>query len=156
MISALALARRPCIAGQGFTLIELLIALAIVGILSALAWPGYTAVLQRAQRNDAKLALLALQFHQERHYLRNFTYTDSLVAPPAEGGLGTGDRSASGAYMLSVALREQGQRYLATAVPAPGGRQAADRACATFTINEAGQRGATDAAGADATAACWK
>jgi type IV pilus assembly protein PilE len=141
---------------NGFTLIELLIALAIVGILSALAWPGYTAVLQRAQRNDAKLALLALQFHQERHYLQHFAYADNLIAPPAEGGLGTGTRSASGAYVLSVTLLDQGQRYLATAVPTRSARQAGDRACAAFTINEAGQRGATDAAGADATTTCWK
>ena len=43
----------------GFTLLELLVTLAIVGILTAIAWPGYGAVMRRAQRDEARLALLA-------------------------------------------------------------------------------------------------
>ncbi len=53
---------------HGFSLLELLVTLAIVGILTAIAWPGYGAVMQRAQRNDARLALLGIQYAEELRY----------------------------------------------------------------------------------------
>lgn len=141
---------------RGFTLIELLIALTVVAILSAIAWPGYGAIMHRAQRHDARLALLELQHDQERHYLRHFEYTDLLTDPPAAGGLGRSDRSRSGEYQLSVTLRADGQGYIAHAVPAPESRQARDRTCARFSLDQTGRHAATDAAGADSTASCWR
>lgn len=141
--------------GRGFTLIELLIALAIVAILSAIAWPGYGAVIRRAQRQDARLALLELQHEQERHYLRHFAYTDRLTASRADGGLARSGHSPSGEYLLSVTLRADGQGFVAEAVADTQSRQAHDRQCARFTVDEKGRRTATDSTGNDSTAACW-
>lgn len=50
----------------GYTVIEVVIALAIVGILLALAVPGYLRYLQRADRAEAVRALLAASACQER------------------------------------------------------------------------------------------
>lgn len=139
---------------HGFTLIELLIALAVVAILSAIAWPGYGAVMQRAQRHDARLALLELQHAQERHYLRHFEYTDQLTAARTDGGLG--HSGGVGDYGLSINLDANGQGYTAHAVPQPGTRQARDLACARFSLDHTGRHAATDSSGADSTAACWR
>lgn len=139
----------------GFTLIELLITLAVVAILSAIAWPGYGAVIRRAQRQDARLALLDLQHAQERHYLRHFSYTDRLEGTRADGGLGLGGLSPQGEYRLAVEVDADGQGYLARAVPLARGRQAQDHQCASFSVDETGRRTAADSAGGDTTTTCW-
>ena len=46
---------------QGFTLIELMIVVAIVGILSAIAYPSYAEYIRRGHRADARAGLLQAQ-----------------------------------------------------------------------------------------------
>jgi type IV pilus assembly protein PilE len=140
----------------GVTLLELMVTLAVLALLCAIAWPGYGAVMQRAQRIEARLALLELQHAQERHYLRYFAYTDRLEEATSTGGLGRSARTATGAYSLSVRLRNAAQGYVAEAVVHPDGRQAGDATCARFTLDETGQQSARSADGQDTTAACWQ
>lgn len=146
-------ARQP---GSGFTLVELLVALAVLALLCAIAWPGYGAVVHRAQRTEARLALLELQHAEERHYLHTFAYTDRIAEAPDAGGLGRAAVTGSGAYELSVTLRNEGQGYRAEAVVRAGGRQARDFACARFAIDETGRRSSQDAQGRDTTDECWR
>ncbi|HTQ36149.1 MAG TPA: type IV pilin protein [Steroidobacteraceae bacterium] len=141
---------------RGFSLLELLVALAIAALLAAIAWPGYGAIIRRAQRNDARLALLAIQHSEELHYQATSTYTDALTLAAADGGLGLAARSSAGDYELAVSLGGDGQHYTASARALPEGRQAADLACATLMLDDIGTRGATDAAGRDATTQCWR
>lgn len=148
--------QRPHSRPHGFTLLELLVALAIVAILCGLAWPSYGPVMQQARRNEARLALLELQYALERHYLRHFAYTDQLETPAESGGLGRSAATSSGAYRLSVALREHGQGYVAEAVAHEQGPQSRDAACMRFTIDEKGVRSARDARGVETTAQCWR
>ena len=73
---------------RGFTLIEVLIALAIVGILSAIAIPSYFSYIERANRADAKATLMdATQFMQRFYSLHNSYSTQrdgrTRVALPA-------------------------------------------------------------------------
>jgi type IV pilus assembly protein PilE len=141
---------------RGFTLLELLVTLVIVAILAALAWPGYGAIIRKAQRNDARLALLTIQHAEELHYQRFNAYTEALTVAPDSGGLGLPARSLAGSYALTVSTSDDGQHYSAMARALPQGRQAADHACAQFLIDETGQRAAMDARGFDNAAACWR
>jgi type IV pilus assembly protein PilE len=141
---------------RGFTLVELLAAIAIVGILTAIAWPGYGAVMRRAQRDEARLALLGIQYAEELRYQSFHSYSGQVAGATTDGGLGLAERSASGSYQLTVALLDDGQRYTATARPLVQGRQAADRSCMALWLDETGRRGATDADGRDTAALCWR
>jgi len=131
---------------RGFTLIELLVSVAIVGVLSAAALPTYQGVVHRSQRTDARLALLWVQYQQERHYAANNTYADAL--PDLTAPAGTAGRSAAGDYDLAVTLTNGGQGYVATALAHAGGRQARDSDCRWLSINELGQRRSATATGA--------
>ena len=54
---------------RGFTLIEVMIALAVVAILAAVAYPAYQDQVLRAKRTEGKVALLKAAQLQERNYL---------------------------------------------------------------------------------------
>lgn len=66
------LSRQP-----GFTLIELIIVMAIVGILVAIAYPGYREFVRDGRRADAKAALMDLASGMERYYSENLTYQNA-------------------------------------------------------------------------------
>lgn len=59
---------------QGFTLIELMIAVAIVAILMAVAYPSYRDYVLRGQLVDATTGLATVRANMERHFLDNRTY----------------------------------------------------------------------------------
>jgi len=59
---------------NGFTLIELVIAIAIVGILAAIALPSYNASINKSRRADAQGALTSFANAMERHFTSNGTY----------------------------------------------------------------------------------
>jgi len=67
---------------NGFTLIELMIALAIVGILAAIAYPSYQDSVMKSLRTDATGALLGLANAMERH----FTETNSYLGAGTDAG----------------------------------------------------------------------
>lgn len=142
---------------RGYTLVELLVTAMLVALLVAIALPSYRQVVLRAQRSDARLALLRIQAQQERHYLQHQRYSRDLATPPAAGGLGVGSRSDAGHYALSLQLNGDGLGYLAIARPAPGDSQQEDRECASLSIDETGRRlaeAAQPAHGIDAVR-CW-
>ena len=58
----------------GVTLLELMAVVVVIGILGMIALPSYRQYVMRAQRTDAKTALLQLQTNQERFYLSNRRY----------------------------------------------------------------------------------
>ncbi len=64
---------------RGFTLIELMIAVAIVGILTAIALPAYQNSVKKGHRTDAKTALIGFAQAMERHYAANFSYTGAAA-----------------------------------------------------------------------------
>lgn len=62
---------------RGFTLIELMIAVAIVAILMAVAYPSYRDYVLRGQLVDATTGLATVRANMERHFLDNRTYQTS-------------------------------------------------------------------------------
>jgi type IV pilus assembly protein PilE len=134
---------------KGFTLVELLIVVALIGILSAIAYPSYQNAVWRANRTDAKQALLDLGQRMER------LYTETNRFSVATLGSGTADispaRSPEGHYTLSLS-NLGASTYTATATRSSTGRQATDP-CGNFTLTHTGDRGVTG--GHLSAAECW-
>jgi type IV pilus assembly protein PilE len=136
--------------------VELMVVIVIVAILASVAIPTYRKYLIRAQRSEAKVALLQLQTAQEKFYLQNNTYTDKVtVASTATvPGLGLPGTSETSKYDIAVTtLGAGGQTYIATASPHAGGGQADDKDCANLTLTERGVRGIS---GTKTPEFCWK
>ena len=64
---------------KGVNLIELMIVVTIVAILGAIAYPSYRNQLMRSHRSEAKAALLQIQVAQEKWFLQNNAYTNTLI-----------------------------------------------------------------------------
>jgi len=139
---------------QGFTLIELLIVVTIIAILSAIAIPSYRAYVLRSRREEATSTLMRIQTAEEKFYLQNNAYTANLAgAPPA--GLGIANTTDNGYYTLVLQLTNGGAGFSVTATPTATAGQSDDAACASFTLDQTGNKTAT---GTDPTPnqTCWR
>lgn len=71
---------------HGFTLIEVMMVVAILGILSAIAFPSYTQYVMRGRLVEATSALAGQRVKMEQFYQDNRSYTGACVtgtvAPP--------------------------------------------------------------------------
>lgn len=65
---------------NGFTLIEVMIVVAIVGILSAIAYPSYQRYIQDTREREAQANLLEWAGHLEIYRAKNFTYQGATRA----------------------------------------------------------------------------
>lgn len=113
---------------QGFTLIEVMIVVAIIGILSSIAYPAYDEHVRNARRTAAMGCLMEQTHFMERFYSANMTYVGAaLPACPGQVttfyNLGTANLGAT-TYTLTAA---------------PTGAQAGDR-CGTFSVTHTGTR----------------
>ena len=127
---------------SGFTLIELMIVVAVVGILAAIAYPSYTAFIQKSRRGDAIASLADFRIEQEKWRANNIAYATSTAS------LGLSGSSRDGYYTM-VIVSAGSSAYQVTA--APTGAQSSD-ACNIFSIDENGP----DYSGGYADADCWE
>jgi type IV pilus assembly protein PilE len=126
---------------SGFTLMEALIVVAIIAILSAIAFPSYQQHVRKGRRAEAMATLLDLQLKQEKWRANNPTY-GTLVQ------INGGSAPTSNYYTFNVADLTA-TRYTLTATPK--GNQANDKesgtSCSPISINQSDDR---------LPAVCWK
>lgn len=61
---------------RGFTLIELMIAIAIIGILAAIAYPNYQAYIIKSNRTSAQAQMMDIANREQQFLLANRAYAD--------------------------------------------------------------------------------
>lgn len=131
---------------NGFSLIELMVAIAIVGILAAVALPSYKDSTRKARRPDAKAALLDLASRQERYYSTNNAYTSDATKLGYAAFPASIPSATQNNYALTV---EDADGTTFTLQAEPKGDQVNDK-CGTYTLTNTGlQSNSTTETG------CW-
>ncbi len=120
---------------SGFTLIELMIALAVVAIIAAIAYPSYQDSVRKSRRADAKASLLKIQLDQEKWRANDTSYAGSLTSL---GWASATPDSIDGYYTLEIVSGSASATgFTATATPKIGGLQEGD-SCGTFAVSQNG------------------
>jgi len=127
---------------QGFTLIELMIAVAILAIIMAIAYPSYQNQVRKSHRGDVQAEMMELAHNLERCFTRTNAYNACGIA----GGLSESER-----YNIQIDPHTA-SAYTITAVPQAEGGQNSD-ICASLSLDHLGVKG-TSAAGLSASD-CW-
>jgi type IV pilus assembly protein PilE len=129
---------RPCngARARGFTLVEMMIAVSIVAILAAVAYPSYMNQVQRTRRTDGKSALMDTAQRLERCHTRFGRYDsdDCEVELPFD--------SAEAFYSVD-AVEITASTFTLSATPQ--NQQADDSTCGILHLTSAGQQGSGDA-----------
>ncbi|MFO1226184.1 type IV pilin protein [Roseateles sp.] len=143
------------LAGRGFTLIELVVAILVMGILSAIAYPMYVNQIQKARRGDAIAAITAITQAEERYRMNHTEYSDSAST------LQVDTSKIAAHYSISITGIPSGLNagYIVTAAPLSSSPQSKDTRCAKLIVTM--QRGNLEYSAKDSTdlvtttAECW-
>jgi type IV pilus assembly protein PilE len=125
---------------RGFTLVEMMIVVVVVAILASFAIPSYREYVRRADRADAKTALLQNAQFLERNRTMSNRYDldgagnaiDDAALPVTQSPM-----NADAKYTITVVPTQT--TYVLSAVPVAGGPMDGD-GCGTFTLNQTGAK----------------
>lgn len=117
---------------KGFSLIELMIAVAIIGIITSIAYPSYQGFIASTNRGAAQADLMSLAAAMERHKAASFSYKGAAVLAADTGKPAifhqhspSAELYASRKYDLFIS-EASGGAYLLEAKPVTGTSQAGD------------------------------
>jgi type IV pilus assembly protein PilE len=118
---------------RGFTLIELLAVFAIIGILSAIAFPAYGRFVVKGNRAAAQAYMMDLAHAEAQYFADSRSYTSTVAA------LGvTAPSAVAGKYTFQIDVAQTlPPGFKITATPVPGSSQARD---SVLTLDNSGAR----------------
>lgn len=135
-------------AARGVTLLELMMAVAIVGVLVALAYPTYAEQVRRGQRADAQTVLLeAAQFMQRVYAAKNSF--EGAVLPDGYKFAPRDSSATTRRYDVTVSVGADNRSFVLAATPV-----IADTKCGTLTMTDTGKKGLRSAT--STVAECWR
>lgn len=98
---------------DGFTLVELMIAVAVIGVIVAIAYPSYQDSVTRTHRADVQAKMVELGHHLQAYSVINHNYTNATLP---NGNL-TMDFPESGSKQYTVKLSSTDSTWTLTAEP---------------------------------------
>ncbi|TWI70205.1 type IV pilus assembly protein PilE [Pseudoduganella lurida] len=149
----------------GFTLPELLVALAIAGILAAVALPSWREYVIRTRRTEGQGALQALMGQQERYFTQHNRYiafgADAPEPEAQQFRWWSGTTAASSAYEIAGRACEGDTIDNCIELTATPGTSRVDSrfrddTCQRLTLTSRGERRASATQDTAATVRCWR
>lgn len=118
---------------MGFTLVELMIAVAVIGILAAIAYPSYQDQVRKGRRASAQSHLMDIAQREQQYLLDARSYANSVAALSL-----TTPTDVSSYYTISIIVGAGASpTFTAKATPIAGSAQAAD---GEMTIDNTGTK----------------
>jgi type IV pilus assembly protein PilE len=136
----------------GFTLIEAMVAVAIIGILAAIAIPNYSEYVARSKRSEGMALLSDAAVRQERFFAQNNSYVTAnanIGQLALRNTSGTTVNSDNGYYRLTVGTVAGDGGYTLTATPT-----FVDGPCGALALNALGVKGRSGSG--KTIEQCWK